>query len=105
MRSARVSRRSPSGRRARALPVVSRLTVRGPARALPGRPEGDRLRAALQTSREALLDVERQLGALLEGLREPSPALLSDAVDRLAAVMGRAEGAVGHLDSSRTPGA
>ncbi|HET6147781.1 MAG TPA: hypothetical protein VFH68_09620 [Polyangia bacterium] len=76
----RTRRRSSGSKRTRALPASSRVTRR---RAVTSLPRPLDLAAALRSSREALLDIEGQLDALLAVLRDPTAAPDATAPDRL----------------------
>ena len=75
----RLRRSSPGG--VRALPARSRVTVRRGGGANLVRTT--QLAAALRQSREALVDIEGQLDALLSALRDPAAALDAGAPERL----------------------
>ena len=68
----------------RVLPERSRLTVR-------------RTVAALRRSREALVDIESQLGDLLVRVRSREASVDSGAIDRLAGAKTRAFAAISEL--------
>jgi hypothetical protein len=76
----RTRRRSSGPKRTRAVPARSRVTRRREATILPRSVD---LAAALRTSREALVDIEGQLAALLAVLRDPTAAPDATAPDRL----------------------
>ncbi|MES1171819.1 MAG: hypothetical protein ABUL77_01170 [Bacteroidota bacterium] len=86
---------SAGGRRARAIPVVSRLTVRPSWSAPLNRPVP--VGEALRASREALGDIQRQLDALLEAVRRPAGRPAPDAADRLRQATARAGAALSLL--------
>jgi hypothetical protein len=69
----------------RVLPERSRLTV-------------GRTVAALRRSREALIDIESQLGELLIRVRSPGASLDSTATDRLAVARRQAAAAMASLN-------
>jgi hypothetical protein len=74
------------------------LTVRPPENAPLVR--RDRLAEALRTSREAVTELERQLGSLLAALRAtdtPHGDLVEDDVDRLRRAASRASAAVSRI--------
>jgi hypothetical protein len=93
----RTRRRSSGSKRTRATPAKSRVTVRRASaspRGASSRRDAGRaagvgvgaavdVAAALRSSREALLDIEGQLDALLAALRDPAGALDARAADRL----------------------
>jgi hypothetical protein len=93
----RTRRRSSGSKRTRAVPVSSRVTVRRGATTLP-RP-GD-VAAALRSSREALLDIEGQLDALLAVLRNPAAAPDAAAPDRLRGAARNAGTAMASLHAA-----
>ena len=94
----RPRRRSSGPKRARAVPARSRVTVRGRGGANLQR-TGD-VAAALRNSREALLDIEGQLDALLRVLRDPAGAPDAGAPDRLRGATRHAGSALATLDAA-----
>jgi hypothetical protein len=68
----RVRASTEPGRRARSVPARSRMTVRRSEAPLV---LTSQLQAALRSSREALTDLEGQLGALLAAVRGPGAQL------------------------------
>ncbi len=76
----RTRRRSPGSKHTRAVPAASRVILRRPATTLPRSLD---VAAALRSSREALLDIQDQLDALLAVLRDPTAAPDATAPDRL----------------------
>jgi len=62
------------------VPAASRVILRRPATTLPRSLD---VAAALRSSREALLDIQDQLDALLAVLRDPTAAPDATAPDRL----------------------
>ena len=81
----RPSRRAIKVKRRQVLPERSRLTV-------------GRTVAALRRSREALVDLESELGNLLICLREPSVSIDRTVPDRLACAKAEATFAMASLD-------
>jgi hypothetical protein len=81
----RASRRAIKVKRREVLPEHSRLTV-------------GRTAAALRRSREALVDLESELGHLLTCLREPSASIDRAAPDRLASAKAEATFAMASLN-------
>jgi hypothetical protein len=92
----RLRRRSAtgSGLRARGVPARSRMTVRRQEAPLQRSPQ---LAAALRSSREAMSDIEAQLGALLAALRNPSSPPDGTAAERLRGAAAQASSAVASL--------
>jgi len=76
------------------MPARSRLTVKAPDNAPLVR--RDRLAEALSQSREAMSDIERQLGSLLAKLQAAETPGAED-LERLRRAAGRAGAAVGRL--------
>jgi hypothetical protein len=95
MPSARVVRRSIRRDRPRALPSLSRITVRPPAPARLG--ESVELGDALRASREAIGAVQRQLDALLKAVRSEAGRPAPEAAERLRVATRRADAAMGRL--------
>ncbi len=96
MPSARVLRASVRRRRSRALPLLSRLTLKPNS---PAVPLGKSLRLvdALRASREALNDIQGQLDALLSAVRSPAGRPETGAADRLRRATKRAGAAMNRL--------
>ena len=93
----RTRRRSTGSKRTRAVPASSRVTIRrGPATV----PRAGDVAAALRSSREALLDIEGQLDALLAVLRDPSAAPDAAAPDRLRGATRNAGSAMASLHAA-----
>lgn len=90
----RLPRRSVTPRLRRKLPARSRMTLRTQTNAPLTRTSG--LAEALRHSREALIDVERQLEALLAAVRTASGPD-AEAADRLHRAAKRAGAAVERL--------
>jgi hypothetical protein len=74
------------------VPARSRMTVRRSEAPLV---RGSKLATALRSSREALLDLEGQLDALLTAVRGPH-----DQIDALLATSERVSGATGVADAA-----
>lgn len=77
------------------MPAVSRMNARSQRAAPLGR--AARLGDALRASREALVDIQRQLDGLLEAIRSPAGQPAPDAADRLHRATRRAGAAVDRL--------
>jgi hypothetical protein len=91
----RTRRRSSASARKRTLPARSRVTVRRAGANLVR----SSLAAALRSSREALVDIEGQLDALLKALREPTPAIDASAPERLRGATRQAGSALASLNA------
>jgi hypothetical protein len=93
----RSARRKPSRPRRAPVPAPSRPAVRPSS---PGRTFGHTL-ADLRSGREAVSDLEGQLGTLMALLREPVPAIDAAAPDRLAGAVRQAGRALAALEQLR----
>jgi hypothetical protein len=86
--------RTSTAGRTRALPAQSRVTVRRTGANLV---RTTQLAAALRESREALVNIQGQLDALLAAVRDPGAALDAGAPERLHGATRRAGSLVATL--------